>query len=86
MTESGWSSLAAINILCGAIVLTFGRKLFWLFVGFIGFISAMAGASMIVQALNLSPRSEVGSYLALVLCGIFIQTILYRRARSLTDK
>ncbi len=37
MIETGWSSITVINILIGIILLTLGRKLFWLFVGFIGF-------------------------------------------------
>ena len=37
MIETGGLSITVINILIGIILLTLGRKLFWLFVGFIGF-------------------------------------------------
>ena len=37
MFETGGTSIAAINILVGLIVLTLGRQLFWLFVGCLGF-------------------------------------------------
>ena len=173
MIESGWFSITVINIFLGLIALTLGRKLFWLFVGFIGFavgfhfaaslwqlqsqllliglaaltgivggvlavffqkiavrlagfvgggyialnlinllgvrldqliwlpfliggiigmlllffifdwalifISSLAGASMITQALSLNPGMEIGLYLALVIFGIVIQTVLYRK-------
>ena len=173
MIETGWFSITVINILIGIILLTLGRKLFWLFVGFIGFavgfhfaasmwqlqsqllliglaaltgiigavlavffqkiavglagfagggyitlnlinllgirldqlewlpyliggligmlmlffifdwalilISSLAGASMITQALSLNPGMEIGLYLALVIFGIVIQTVLYRK-------
>ena len=37
------------------------------------FISALAGAAMIVQALSLSPGIAAGMYLILVICGIIVQ-------------
>jgi hypothetical protein len=37
MIETGWSSITVVNMVFGLIVLTLGRKLFWLFVGLIGF-------------------------------------------------
>ncbi|CAB1061401.1 hypothetical protein D1BOALGB6SA_6174 [Olavius sp. associated proteobacterium Delta 1] len=37
MIEIGGTSITAINIIIGLIVLTLGRQLFWLFVGCIGF-------------------------------------------------
>jgi len=180
MIETGWSSITVINILFGIMLLTLGRKLFWLFVGFIGFavgfhyaasvwqlqsqllliglaaltgivgavvavffqkiavglagfagggyialnlinllgvrldqliwlpyliggligamlmffifdwalifISSLAGASMIIQALSLNPRMEFGLYLALVISGIVIQTVLYRKSAPLKEK
>jgi hypothetical protein len=180
LIETDWSSITVINILIGIILLTLGRKLFWLFVGFIGFavgfhyaasvwnpqsqllmiglagltgiigavvavffqkiavglagfagggyitlnlinllgvrldqliwlpyliggiigmlllffifdwalilISSLVGASMIIQALSLNPRLEFGLYLALVISGIVIQTVLYRKSAPLKDK
>jgi hypothetical protein len=180
MIETGWSSITVVNIVFGLILLTLGRKLFWLFVGFIGFaagfhygatvwqlqsqlillgiaaltgiigavlavffqkiavglagfagggyitlnlinmlgmrlnqiewlpyliggvigmlmlffifdwalilISALAGASMITQALSLSAGLELGLYLALVICGLVIQTVLFRKSAPLKEK
>lgn len=180
MIDTGWSSITLINILIGIILLTLGRKLFWLFVGLIGFavgfhyatsvwqlqsqllliglaaltgilgavlavffqkiavglagfagggyialnlinllgvrldqliwlpyliggiigmlllffifdwalifISALAGASMIIQVLSLNPGMEIGLYLALVIFGLIIQTVLYRTSASLKEK
>jgi hypothetical protein len=37
LIETGWSSITVINILLGIIVLTLGCRLYWFFVGFIGF-------------------------------------------------
>ena len=37
MIETGDNLIIVINILIGAVLLTLGRRLFWLFVGFIGF-------------------------------------------------
>jgi hypothetical protein len=180
MIETGWSSITVVNILLGLILLTLGRRLFWLFVGFIGFavgfhyaasvwqlqsqllliglaaltgivgavlalffqkiavglagfagggyialnlinllgvrldqliwlpylvgglvgvmlmffifdwalilISALAGASMITQAMSLNPGLELGLYLALVICGLVIQTVLFRKSAIPEEK
>ena len=180
MIETGWSSITVINILLGIIVLTLGRRLYWFFVGFIGFavgyhyatsvwqlqsqllliglaalagiigavlavffqkiavglagfagggyitlnlinllgvrldqliwvpfliggligallvffifdwalifISSLAGASMVIQALSLNPGMEFGLYLALVIFGLAIQTVLNRKSASLKDR
>jgi hypothetical protein len=180
MIETGWSSITAVNIVFGLIVLTLGRQLFWLFVGFIGFavgfhygasvwqiqsqlllfglaalmgiigavlavffqkiavglagfagggyialnlinllgirldqlawlpyliggiigmlmlffifdwalifISALAGAAMITQALSLNPGLELGLYFALVIGGLVIQTVLFRKSVPRKEK
>ena len=180
MIETDWSSITVINILFGIMLLTLGRKLFWLFVGFIGFavgfhyaasvwqlqsqllliglaaltgivgavvavffqkiavglagfagggyialnlinllgvrldqivwlpyliggligamlmffifdwalifISVLAGASMIIQALSLNPAMELGLYFALIILGIVIQTVFFRKSAPLKDK
>jgi hypothetical protein len=180
MLESGWSSITVVNILLGLILLTLGRRLFWLFVGFIGFavgfhyaasvwqlqsqllliglaaltgivgavlalffqkiavglagfagggyialnlinllgvrldqliwlpyligglvgvmlmffifdwalilISSLAGASMIIQVLSLNPGMEFGLYLALVIFGLIIQTVLFRKSAIPEEK
>jgi hypothetical protein len=180
MLETGWSSITVINILAGIIVLTLGRKLFWLFVGFIGFaagfhfaasvwqlqsqllliglatltgvigavlavffqkiavglagfagggyivlnlinllgvgleqlvwlpylvggligamlmffifdwalifISALAGASMIIQVLSLNPGIEFGLYIALAIFGLLVQTLLFRKTAVRKEK
>ena len=49
MIETGWSSITLINILVGIILLTLGRKLFWLFVGFIGFAVGFDYASSVLN-------------------------------------
>ena len=180
MIETGWSSITVVNILLGLILLTLGRKLFWLFVGFIGFavgfhyaasvwqlqsqllliglaaltgivgamlavffqkiavglagfagggyialnlinllgvrldqlvwlpylvggligamlmffifdwalifISSLAGASMVIQALNLNPGMEFGLYLALAIFGLLVQTVLFRKTATPREK
>ena len=180
MIETGWSSITVVNMVFGLIVLTLGRKLFWLFVGFIGFavgfhygasvwqlhsqlllfgiatlagiigavlavffqkiavglagfagggyitlnlitllgirldqlewlpyliggvigmlmlffifdwalilISSLAGASMITQSLTLSPGLEFGLFLILVIGGLVIQTVLYRKSEPGEEK
>jgi len=174
LIESESTSIAAINLLLGCLVLTLGRKLFWLFVGFIGFavgfhyatsvwqiqspllliglaalagimgavlavlfqkiavglagfagggyivlnliemlgfrpdeliwlpfliggfigamlmyyifdwalifISTLAGAALIVQTLSLNPSMGKGLYLALVIGGLVVQTMLNRKS------
>ena len=180
MIETGWSSITVINILLGIIVLTLGRRLFWLFVGFIGFavgfnfaasvwqlqsqllliglatltgimgavlavffqkiavglagfagggyialnlinllgvrldqliwlpyliggligvmlmffifdwaltfISSLAGASMIIQVLSLNSGMKFGLYVALVIFGLVIQTVLFRKSAPIEEK
>ena len=180
MIEDGWLSITIVNVVFGLIVLTLGRKLFWLFVGLIGFtvgfhygasvwqlqsqlllfgiatlagiigavlavffqkiavglagfagggyitlnlinlmgirldqlewlpyliggvigmlmlffifdwalilISSLAGASMITEALSMNPGVEFGLFLALVVCGLVIQTLLYRKSTLLKEK
>jgi len=49
MNETDWTSIAAINVLLGFLVLILGRKLFWLFVGFIGFAVGFHYASSVWQ-------------------------------------
>jgi hypothetical protein len=180
MLETGWSSIVVVNILLGLILLTLGRRLFWLFVGFIGFavgfdyafsvwnlqsqllliglatvtgiigavlavlfqkiavglagfagggyialnlinllgvrldqlvwlpylvggligamlmflifdwalifISALAGAFMITKVLSLHPGIEFGLYLALVIFGLLVQTMLFRKSAIRKEK
>jgi len=180
MIENNWYSITVINVLLGVMLLTLGRKLFWLFVGFIGFavgfhyassvlnfqsqllliglaaltgivgavlavffqkiavglagfagggyislnlinllgvrldqliwlpyliggligvmliffifdwalilISSLAGASMIIQVLSLNPGMQFGLFLALAICGLVIQTVLYRKSALLKEK
>ena len=180
MIETDWSSITVINVLLGIMLLTLGRKLFWLFVGFIGFavgfhyassvlnlqsqllliglaaltgivgavlavffqkiavglagfagggyialnlinllgvrldqliwlpylvggligvmlmffifdwalifISSLAGASMIIQAVSLNPGMQFGLFLALVIFGLVIQIVLYRKSAPLKEK
>lgn len=60
--------------------------LFFIFDWALIFISALAGASMIIQVLSLNPGMEIGLYLALVIFGLIIQTVLYRTSASLKEK
>jgi len=50
MIETGWSSISVVNILLGIMLLTLGRKLFWLFVGFIGFAVGFHYASSVLNS------------------------------------
>jgi hypothetical protein len=173
MTDIGGYSSTVVNILVGLVMLTFGRKLFWLFVGCLGFavgfyyashvwqvqsslallilaavtgiigavlalffqkvaiglagfagggyialnlmnlldirldqiiglpyliggiigalllyfifdwalifVSSLAGATIIIQAVNLAPGIDLIVYFALFIAGILIQTALYRK-------
>ena len=80
MIETGWSSINVVNILLGLILL------FFIFDWALIFISALAGASMIIQALSLNPGMEIGLYLALVIFGLVIQTVFYRKSAPLKEK
>lgn len=174
MLANGWSSINVVNLLFGLVVLLMGRKLYWLVVGFIGFIvgshyatyvwqlqppwlligiaalagivgavlavffqkiavwlagfvaggyvalhlagllgvvagqlkwlpfliggivgmlllylifdwaliviSALIGASVIIQTLNLTPGMEFGLFLALVILGLAIQAVAYQKS------
>ena len=57
MIETGWSSITVINVLLGIMLLTLGRKLFWLFVGFIGFAVGFHYASSV---LKIRPKIGIG--------------------------
>ena len=50
------------------------------------FISSLAGASMVIQALSINPGMEFGLYLALVIFGLLIQTVLFRKSTSPKEK
>ena len=56
--------------------------LIWIFDWALIFVSSFAGASLIVQTVNLNPRIEFWMFLALLVCGILIQSILFLRAPS----
>jgi hypothetical protein len=49
LIETGWPSITVINILLGIMLLTLGRKLFWLFVVFIGFAVGFHYAASVWQ-------------------------------------
>jgi hypothetical protein len=46
------------------------------------FVSSLSGASLIIQAVNFNPRLELGMFIALVILGIIIQTMLYQKSKS----
>jgi len=58
MIETGWSSITVVNILLGLILLTLGRKLFWLFVGFIGFAVGFHYAASVWQLQSQYQKKE----------------------------
>lgn len=60
--------------------------LFFIFDWALILISSLAGASMITQALSLNSGVQFGLFLALVVCGLLIQTVLYRKPASLRDE
>ncbi len=57
--------------------------LFFIFDWALIIVSSLTGAAMIIQALSLNPRLELGLYFALVIFGVVIQTVLYRKSPSL---
>jgi len=54
--------------------------LFFIFDWALIFVSSLAGATLIIQAAKLSPGIEMAVYFALIVAGIVIQTVLYRKA------
>jgi hypothetical protein len=53
--------------------------LFFIFDWALIFVSSLTGATMIIQAIKLSPQIEMLVYIALVIAGVVIQTALYRK-------
>jgi hypothetical protein len=66
-----WGALLVGGVL-GAVVL------YLLFDWGLILISSLAGASLIVQAVHLSPAMEVGVFLVLLVCGVIIQARLLK--------
>jgi len=50
------------------------------------FVSSLTGATMIIQAIKLSPAMELIIYAALVIAGVVIQTALYRKSSPVPRK
>jgi hypothetical protein len=67
-----------LHVLVGAVLLLFGRKLFWLFVGCIGFIVGFDFASHVLQgrAEWLIVLIALGAGLAGVIASIFLQRLV----------
>ena len=57
--------------------------LFFIFDWALIFVSSLTGATMITQAVRLSPGLELAVYMALVIAGVVIQTALYRKTLPL---
>jgi hypothetical protein len=53
--------------------------LFFIFDWALIFVSSLTGATIIIQAVNLSPGIQLTVYFALVIIGILIQSALYRK-------
>ena len=45
-------------------------------------VSSFSGASLIIQTINLNPLLALGVYVALVILGIIIQTVLYQKSSN----
>ena len=45
-------------------------------------VSSLSGAALIIQALSLNPRLELGLFIALVILGIIIQAVMYQRSQA----
>ena len=54
--------------------------LFFIFDWALILVSSLAGATLIIQAAKLSPGIEMAVYFVLIIAGIVIQTVLYRKA------
>ncbi len=52
----------------------------WALIG----LSSVAGATLVVQALNWNPRAEMALYVALIVAGIYVQTALLRKQKPKT--
>jgi len=60
--------------------------LFFIFDWALIFVSSLTGATMIIQAIKLSPGMELMVYIALVIAGVVIQTALFRQSSSAQRK
>jgi hypothetical protein len=49
-------------------------------------VSCFAGASMIIQAINIDPTVKLGMYFVLVILGIIIQSVLFMKSPSVREK
>ena len=49
-------------------------------------VSCFAGASMIIQAINIDPIVKLGVYFVLVILGIIIQSVLFMKSPSAREK
>ena len=60
--------------------------LFFIFDWALIFVSSLTGATMVIQAIKLSPGMELMVYIALVIAGIVIQTALFRQSSPVQRK
>jgi hypothetical protein len=77
MFRKGGSSVEIVNVVVGLVVLVLGRKLFWLFVGVVGFV---AGLSLATQYLVDQPTWVIlvialAAGLVGALLAVFLQTV-----------
>jgi hypothetical protein len=79
LIETGWSSISVINLSFGLIVLTLGRRLFWLFVGLIGFAAGLHFAASVWQPQSQLLLIGVAALAGLVgaVVAIFFQKIAF---------
>jgi hypothetical protein len=71
LIETDDNLIIVINILIGTVLLTLGRRLFWLFVGIIGFAVGFHFAASVWQ-----PQSQ------LLLIGVAALAFFFRKLRS----
>lgn len=81
MVLSGYAAVPGISVLCGIIGAVLLYVLFdWALIG----LSSVAGATLVVLALNWSPRAEGILYVILIAAGICFQAVWLRRQKPKT--
>ncbi len=60
--------------------------LFFVFDWALIIVSCFAGASMIIQSVNMDPIVKLGVYFVLIIIGIIIQTVIFLKSPSMREK
>ncbi|MGB3211044.1 MAG: hypothetical protein WBB19_10100 [Desulforhopalus sp.] len=78
---AGFATAPVINVVGGILGAVVLYALFdWALIG----LSSLVGATLIVQLLNLTPRTEIISYVVLIAAGGVFQTFMWRSQNSKT--